>query len=177
MPPFVSMPIVPDVPSLEPVRLVLVPVCCFYCGHAVEEEIAEWRIHHLFGLFHCPTHAGAAERDCKEFMRQRGIVRICDAREHSVLGPFLVSLGSTIPVLRSSGEVDTNWFIPVLDEVPILRRSRTTGAWGFNLTNGSSDKFVPLSQFRDTRVVPHMKEEATNLLDSVENLLAAGLYG
>jgi len=173
MPPFVSMP---AVPSLEPVRLVLVPLCCFYCGHAVEAEIAEWRIHHLFGLFHCPTHAGAAERDCKDFMRQRGIVRICDAREHSVLGPFLTALGSTIPVLRSSGEVDTNCFFLVLDEVPILRRSRTTGVWGFNLTNGSSDKFVPLSQFRDPRVYTLLKEEARQLLPSVETVLTEGFY-
>ncbi len=173
MPPYVPMP---AIPSLEPRRLVLVPLQCFYCGYSVVDDIAEWRIHHLFGLFHCPTHAAAAERDCKEFMRTQGIVRICDAHHHPVLGPFLTALGSNIPVLRSSGEVDANWYIPVLDEIPIIRRSRSTGAWGFNLTNGISDKFVPLSQFCDTRVYPLLKEEARQLLPSVETLLTVGFY-
>jgi hypothetical protein len=174
MPPYVPMP---AILSLEPRRLVLVPLRCFYCGHSVPEDICEWRIHHLFGLYHCPAHAGAAERDCREFMRTQGVVRICDARQHPVLGAFLTALGSTIPVLRSSGEIDMNWYIPMVDELPIIRRSRTMGAWGFNLTNGISDKFVPLSQFCDPRIYPLLKEEVRQLLPSVETLLTAGFYG
>lgn len=38
-------------------------------------------------------------------------------------------------------------------------------------------RFVPLSQFRDPRIAPHIKEDAMNLLDSVENLLVQGFYG
>lgn len=176
MPPYVSIP--DTTPHLEPLRLVLVPLQCFYCGHAVAEDICEWRIHHLFGLFHCPAHEGAAERDCKAFMRAQGVVRICDARQHAVLSAFMTALGATIPVLRSSGAVDMDWRFPFLDERPIIRRSNTTGSWGFNLDNSdcTMSRFIPLSQFRDLRVVPHLKEEVRNLLDSVENLLVQGFY-
>ena len=178
MPSYVS---IPDTPHLEPQRLVLVPLQCFYCGHAEHDEIGdytgEWRICHLFGLFHCAMHQAAAERDCKAYMRSQGIVRICDARTHPTLGPFLAALGNTIPVLRSSGAVDMDWFIPYVDEIPIIRRSNTSGEWGFNLANPTSTKFVPLSQFRDPRVAPHLKQEARNLLDEVESLLVQGFYG
>ncbi len=174
MPPYCDS--LDTVPALEPMRLVLVPLKCFYCNHAVEEDIYEWRIHHLFGLFHCPTHATAAARDCTDFMREHGIVRMCDARTHAVLGPFLTALGSAIPVLRSSGAVDTNWQFPHLDELPLIRRSRTTGAWGFNLTNGMADKFAPLADFRDPRVAPFVKEEARGMLDAVEAALITGVY-
>lgn len=75
-------------------------------------------------------------------MHTHEIVRLCDAHQHPILGSFLTALGNTIPILRSSGQVDANWYIPILDEVPIIRRSRTTGAWGFNLTNGYCDKFI-----------------------------------
>jgi hypothetical protein len=175
MPPFVCIP--DTTPVLEPVRLVMVPLKCFYCDHSVEEDIYEWRITHLFGLFHCSEHTAAAERDCTNFMRSQGIVRIRDAGSHPVLGPFLTALGNSIPVLRSSGQVDTDWYIPVLNEVPTIKWSNSTNVWGFNLTNGSADKFIPLSQFRDPRVVPHMKEEAMALLDSVEQVLVSGFYG
>jgi hypothetical protein len=173
MPPFC----IPDtIPVLEPVRLVLVPLKCFYCDHSVEEDIYEWRITHLFGLFHCPDHTAAAERDCTNFMRLHGIVRICDAHSHPIIGAFLTALGNTIPVLRSSGQVDTNWYIPLVDEIPIVRKSNTTQEWGFNLTNGFADKFIPLSQFRDPRVMQHMPDNAASLLDTVEQTLTAGFY-
>ncbi len=164
------------IPSLEPMRLVLVPLKCFYCDCAVEEDIREWRICHLFGLFHCGQHSAAAQRDCEEYMRREGIVRMWDAQQHPVLGPFLTALGTTIPMLRSSGVVDTNWRFPILDEMPLIRRSRTTGAWGFNLTNGVVDKFAPLSQFRDPRVSPILSEEVRRMLEAVEAALTSGVY-
>ncbi len=164
------------IPSQEPIRLVLVPLKCFYCDHAVEGDIYEWRIFHLFGIFHCSAHSSAARRDCETFMHREGIVRLCDARNHSVLGPFLTALGDTIPVLRSSGAVDTDWYIPPIDEIPVIRQSKNTGAWGFNLTNGAADKFIPLSQFRDSRVTPYIREEVRNLLDTVASTLIAGVY-
>jgi hypothetical protein len=165
-----------NVPVLQPRRLVLVPVCCFYCGHSVEEDIQQWTIHRLFGLFHCTAHQSAATRDCSAFMREHNIVRLQDARTHPVLGPFLTALGPTIPVLRSSGAVDTNWYFPLLDDEPPIRKSRTTGAWGFNLTNGFADKFAALADFRDPRVAPHVKPEARDMLDAVEAALNEGVY-
>lgn len=176
MAPYTSNMNTDDVPSLQPMRLVLVPVKCFYCGHAVAEDIEEWRIYHLFGLFHCHAHRDAARRDCETYMRDEGIVRLKDAREHAVLGPFLTALGVAIPVLRSSGAVDTNWMIPPIDECPIVRRSRTSGAWGIHLTNGVSDKFMPLADFRDPRVAPHVKDEVRDMLDAVDSVLSDGMY-
>jgi hypothetical protein len=168
---------VPDSPPpLEPRRLVLVPLCCFYCGHSVEADVLEWRIFHLFGTFHCPAHKREAERDCRNYMRDNDIVRLCDARSHPILGAFLTALGNTIPVLRSSGDVDCTWHIPYLDQIPIIRRSKTTGAWGFNLTNGYADKFIPLSQFHDPRVTPHVKDEVRDMLEVVDALLSQGFY-
>lgn len=165
-----------DVPPLQPIRLVLVPIQCFYCGHAVEEDIEVWRIYHLFGLFHCPVHRGAAKRDCEAYMRAEGILRLQDARDHPVLGPFLTALGQSIPVLRSSGAVDTDWCINLWDEHPIVRRSRTTGAWGVHLTNGSSERFMSFQDFRDPRVTRLLKEEVRDMLDSVLAVLADGVY-
>ncbi len=160
--------------SLEPIRLVLVPIKCFYCDHS--ENVYEWLICNLFGLFHCEEHEAAAKRDCEKFMRINGWVRLIDARNHSVIGPFLTALGNHIPVLRSSGAVDTNWFFANMDDAPAIKYSKSTGAWGFNLTNGHADKFVPLADFRNPRVAPVVKEEARGMLDAVEATLTAGVY-
>jgi hypothetical protein len=168
-------PLVPLVPpQLEPIRLVMVPLCCFYCGN--QEDVQEWRICNLFGIFHCDTHAVAAERDCKSFMRNESIVRYLDARDHPVLAPFLLELGSKIPVLRSSGTVETDWFFPACDDLPHIRKSKTTCEWGFNLTNGIADKFVPLCDFRDPRVAQHVPTDVIHMLETVIDTLNAGVY-
>lgn len=174
MPPFV----VPTSGSefLTPIRLVLVPLNCFYCGNATEEEVREYRIYYLFGLFHCQNHAQDAEQDCKRYMRREGIVRIQDALSHGVLGPFLQSLGTSIPVLRSSGDVETGWFLSQIDHCPLLRRSQTLGCWGIQLTNGVSEKFIPFEQFRDNRIAPFLSNEVLQALPAVESLLQEGFY-
>ncbi len=175
MPPYVFVP-PPPVPVLEPIRLCLVPLACFYCGSTAEDTLCEWRIHHLFGLFHCEEHTWAAERDCKNFMREHNIVRKVDAAGHPVLGPFLTALGSNIPVLRTSGDVQQGWHFAPVDEVPAIRKSKTTQEWGFHLTNGISDKFVPLRQFQDARVSPFLSPEAVQQVDAAIACLEAGVY-
>ncbi len=171
-----SQSVLASIPVQEPRRLVLVPLKCFYCNQSDAEEIQQWRISHLFGLFHCDKHADAAKRDCEDFMRIHGLVRRCDARNHPTIGPFMDALGETIPVLRSSGAVDTNWHFPYIDEIPDIKYSKTTNVWGFNLTNGFADKFVPLKDFRDPRIAPFLKQEARDTLEAVEAALTTGLY-
>jgi hypothetical protein len=175
MPPFVSSSSF-SVPVLEPIRLCLVPLACFYCGNSEEEELCEWRIHYLFGLFHCKEHTSVAERDCKNFMKHHGIVRMYDAIHHPILGPFLTALGSNIPVLRTSGEVQQGWCFPALDEVPSIRKSKTTQEWLFHLTNGVTNKFVPLCQFQDARVSPFLSPETLLQVDAVIACLETGVY-
>ncbi len=101
-------------------------------------------------------------------MRIHRIVRIEDAKTDTIVGPFLAALGSEIPVLRSSGEVDTRWRISPSISLPIIRQSKTTGEWGMNLSSPAGDKFVPVKQFRDPRIATHLSEKARELLDAVE---------
>lgn len=127
MPPLVSPP---TEPRMDPQRLVLLQQSCFYCGDTEDVQCA--RIHHLFGILHCPEHAAAAEEDCREYMHSQGIVRFSDAQAHLEIGPFLEALGTNIPVLRTSGDVE-DWRFPVLDVYPLIRKSVSTGSWGFQL--------------------------------------------
>jgi hypothetical protein len=171
MPPYVlSAERVP----VEPMRLVLIQHRCFYCGNP--DDVHLYRLWHLFGILHCSQHAVDAKEDCEEFLRTRGFVRRCDAMAHPVLGPFMESLGTNIPVLRSSGTVETGWYFPLLDEVPLIRKSTTFGCWGFHLCGGESEKFVPLTQFRDPRVFALLKEETQEMLGAVETAFVAGFY-
>jgi hypothetical protein len=109
-------------------------------------------------------------------MYNEGFVRICDARNHAILGPFLTALDYTIPILRSSGAVDTNWFFAPMQYVPAIKYSKSTNKWGFNLTNGAADKFVPLANFRDSRVAPLVNKEVRDMLETVEATLNSGIY-
>ncbi len=161
-------------PTLAPIRLVLVPIKCFYCNHT--EDIYEWLICQHFGILHCSEHDEAAKRDCENFMHNEGWVWLGDARAHNTLGPFLKALGNQIPVLRSSGAVDTNWFFTTIQDVPAIKYSKSTNKWGFNLTNGYADKFVPLTDFRDPRISPLVKEEVRDMLETVASALTTGIY-
>lgn len=165
-----------SLPVLKPIRLVLVPLRCFYCGNDNEETLREWRICHVFGLFHCEEHTWCAERDCSQFLKTHGWIRKVDALAHPLLGPFLNALGATFPILRTSGEIQEGWFFPVLDEQVPIRKSKTTQEWGFNLTNGNLARFVPLSQFQDPRIVPLVAPEIVTTLGSVIGCLEAGIY-
>ena len=161
---------------MEPVRIVLIQHRCFYCGNS---DVHFHRLWHLFGLLHCAEHAQAAQEDCEEYMRKDGMIRRCDAIAHPVLGPFLAALGDAIPVLRTSGAVES-WCFPVLDERPLILRSRSQGTWGFHLQGsdgqGLMERFVPISQFRDPRILPLLKEDVRDMLEAVENTFAAGFY-
>lgn len=99
-----------------------------------------------------------------------------DALKHPILGPFLSALGTHIPVLRTSGEVQQDWRFPVLDEIPLIRRSKTTQEWGFNLTNGILDKFVSLHQFQDARVSSFLSMEVQQQIEGVISCMETGVY-
>ena len=175
MPPFAPSTELP-MPVLEPIRLVLVPLRYFYCGDDNEATLREWRICHLFGLFHCEVHTWCTELDCRNFMRVHGWVRKVDAQSHPILAPFLSALGSNIPVVRTTGAVDQGWFFPLLDEQVPIRKSKTTQEWGFNVTNGDLTRFVPLSQFQDPRITDMVAPEVVASLGSVIACLEAGIY-
>jgi hypothetical protein len=72
--------------------------------------------------------------------------------------------------------VDTDWFFPSIHDVPAIKYSKNTNKWGFNLTNGYADKFIPLDHFRDPRIAPLVKEEVRDMLEAVETALTAGVY-
>lgn len=165
-----------SLPVLEPMRLVLIPLQCFYCGNSNEATLHEWRICHLFGLFHCEEHTWCAERDCTQFLKTHGWIRKVDALAHPLLGPFLNALGPTFPILRTSGEIQQGWFFPLLDEQVPIRKSKTTQEWGLNVTNGELIRFVPFSQFRDPRLAALLTHEVVNSLEAVIACLESGNY-
>jgi hypothetical protein len=149
---------------VEPYRLVLIQHKCAYCG---DNDTYLYRLWHLFGILHCTTHAGEAKEDGEEYLRTHGILRKWDAMDHPAIGPFLNSMGSSIPVLRASGVLE-EWSFPFLDQGPLIRRSASMG-WGFHLQGDDAEKFVPLTQFRDPRVFARLSEETRGMLGAVES--------
>jgi hypothetical protein len=166
MPPYIQI----EPLRMEPCRLVMLPSRCFYC---TAESTWDTEVHRLFGIRHCDTHQQDADRDVKDFLIANNIVRMQDAMDHDVLGPFLRGLGETFAVRRSSGVLEDGWFFnwtpPLREEAPVLRKSRQFHCWGVNVTNGSLDKFVA---FRDLQHIPHVVQH----LEEVLQVLNTGIY-
>lgn len=164
MPPYIPTTSV----TMEPSRLVMMESRCFYCS---SESWADELVHRLFGIRHCEHHTWEAERDVREYLIRNNIIRMKDAAQHPILGPFLERLRPTLTVRRTSGALEENWYIPwtppIAEEVPLFRKS--SRGWGFHVTNGEVEKFVRLEELRHIPIVDQM-------LPEVQQVLEEGLY-
>jgi hypothetical protein len=149
----------------HPTRLVMLPYTCFYCS---AESTAETTALHLFGIRHCEAHTPDAKRDVEDYLVEHNIVRMSDAMNHDILGPFLRGLGETFPIRRSSGVLEEGWFLPWIpplrEELPIVRKSSQMG-WGVNVTNGELQKFVPFQDLQHIPIVPPHLSEVLGVLE------------
>lgn len=162
---------------VTPMRLVLIQLKCFYCDACdPEHDIYQYRISHAFGIMHCSKHRANAEMDCISFMKEDGIVRLCDAKAHPQFAPFLECIQEGVPVLRSNGEIDKGWRMESWDEIPIIKRSPISNEWKLMMTNGDFSKGVSLSQFRNPHILPLLSENFVKSLETVERLLKDGFY-
>lgn len=85
-----------------PVNLCLKRVACFYCG-GTDEDIRSFRVFRNWGIYYCPAHFPEAERDCRRYMEEEGIMHI-----HFSLVTEAV-MEAEFRVRRSSGEVEEGW--------------------------------------------------------------------
>jgi len=137
--------------TIEPCRLVMRPLCCFYCGTTSPDNLKETRIERLFGLRHCVDHSADASRDCNAYMHKRKIVRMADVRLYPALNAF-VTLLETSPFLvrRTSGAAEAGWKPNFGTYMKSEFITCLCGIWSIPLIKDENAmKSVPLSDFAD----------------------------
>ena len=166
---------------LEPERLVMTPIVCFYCG-ADHTKMA--LVHYNFGMKTCDAHYNRGLRDCNAYMHREGLVKTKHAVKHAALSRLFTYLDGGIPIVRSNGEVQEGWVLNMQDGVEttfIVRSLTSTDDWLLPMKwvspNGYADdlvKHVDLNYFLDAEFFGNRLDN-TIIRDALD-LLNKGIY-
>ena len=165
--------------ALEPCRLVMKTIHCFYCD---AEDARICSIEYLFGIRACDEHFPWAERDCKAYMHRNGEASYKDLKELLAFIKFTQwteSLEDGFQIERSNGSIDSGWTWNVKE---LLQRfpeeSPYPNAGGIHVTSRdmSLNRYVPLENFLRSVIYPNQTPEFRTMITDCLFVLLQGVY-
>jgi hypothetical protein len=165
--------------ALEPCRLVMQTIHCFYCD---AEDARICSTEYLFGIRACNQHFPWAKRDCKAYMHRNGEAEYDDLKALPAFIKFTEwteSLDDGFQIERSNGSIDSGWTWNVKE---LLRRfpedSPYPNNWGIHVTSRdmSLNRYVPLENFLRSVIYPNQTPEFRTMITDCLFVLLQGVY-
>lgn len=160
-----------------PTSLIMRTNQCFYCS--AESVNDEKTVGHDFGIRYCGSHAVDAKRDSNAYLHVANQVRIQDALEHPILGPWLSPLKTPVHIQRTSGVVEGGWLLQHEPwSVYTTLRCTKENEWSVPMIHSVMKimKYVPLSCFEEDDIKVMNNPAISEQISSVQKLLVEGLY-
>jgi hypothetical protein len=167
--------------SVVPQSLVMRCLKCDYCDKTT--DISETIIMYAYGIYHCDEHTENAERDCIQFMREKGIVQFSRIPSGSNL-KFLINYLSnkTFGVIRSNQKFEEGWYISKVEELEslvqmlkYLPEKHQLYPWFINVSNGEYTKWTTLysiieylENYGDKNIMNYYKQSLDELNSMIE---------
>lgn len=161
--------------ALLPSSLVMRTTECFYCENEYEnDEQTDGR----FGIRYCSTHKEAAKRDSNAYLHQHKRVKLRDALDHPVLGPFLAHCTTNTYIRRSNGEVQGQWILQEEQWGDQKLIQWQDGSWYIPMVHPGIKvtKSVALDIFEDARVASLNPPSLGVQVPVIQALLDEGVY-